>query len=93
MWQAPGQFVWLTPQEKKIHTNNDRKLCETYLIDIDEPFFEPKWKYAPFRTYSEYGKVKPKKVKRPIFVDFDLVSEIVRRMCSDYTGRHSHITY
>lgn len=22
MWQAPGQFVWLTPQEKKKNTHN-----------------------------------------------------------------------
>lgn len=56
-------------------------------------FSEPKWKYAPFRTYSEYGKVKPKKVKQPIFMDFDLVSGNVRRMCSDWIDRHSHITY
>lgn len=56
----------------RTHAHNDRKLCETYFIDIDEPFFEPKWKYALFPTQST-ERSSQKREKLTILVDFDLV--------------------
>lgn len=87
-------FDWHAEQKKskknenrhkttRTHKYDDRKLCETYFIDIDEPLAEPSNMEICifFHTLNVWkGLEKNRKKPNDFWMDFDLVSGNEMRM-------------